>query len=132
LSDLITGHCLCGNVSFEYRGVLGDASYCHCEDCRRHTGSAFNIVIGVASKNVKLTGAEPASFTKVADSGRMITRHFCACCGSPVFGSSPSNPTKIYIKAGVLDDPTKVKASRQSWLACAVDWAFISPEIDSS
>ena len=127
MSEIATGHCLCGDVTFEYRGELGGASYCHCEDCRRHTGSAFNIVIGVSADKFHLTGAAPSAFTKLGDSGREITRHFCPRCGSPVYGSSPTLPNRIYIKAGALDDPSKVVATHQSWFACAVAWAFITP-----
>lgn len=129
MSNTITGHCLCGDVTFEFQGELGKASYCHCEDCRRHTGSAFNIVVGVEAARFRLTGAVPSAFTKLGYNGQEITRHFCFRCGSPVYGSSPVLPDKVYIKAGLLDDPSGVVASHQSWFAHSVPWGFISPEL---
>ena len=29
---MVRGRCLCGHVVYEYDGVVGPASYCHCED----------------------------------------------------------------------------------------------------
>ncbi len=129
LIDMITGQCLFGDIRFEYRGELGHASYCHCSDCRRHTGSAFNTVVAVSETGFKLTGGKPAEYTTQGESGRGITRHFCSRCGSPVFGSSPSHPGRIYIKAGALDNPENIQVSHQSWFSSAVPWAFISADL---
>lgn len=39
----VLGGCLCGAVRYRYDGPVGPATYCHCSDCRRATGSAFNV-----------------------------------------------------------------------------------------
>ncbi len=43
MTELVSGGCLCGYVRYEYDGEIGSANYCHCQDCRKTTGSAFNI-----------------------------------------------------------------------------------------
>ena len=45
MDNVVSGGCLCGFIRYEYDGELGAANYCHCNDCRRTTGSAFNIGI---------------------------------------------------------------------------------------
>ena len=121
----IGGGCLCGRIRYEYRGEVGPAAYCHCADCRRSTGSAFNVGVRLRTDGFRVLRGEPRAFTKTADSGNSLTRHFCADCGSPVYTSSPRHPTFVYVKAGSLDDPTIVKPTYQSWTSAAVAWAAI-------
>jgi len=119
------GHCLCGHVRYEYTGQIGPASYCHCEDCRRCTGSAFNIGVRMDAGGFKIVGGSPKGFTKRGESGFELTRYFCPECGSPIYTSSPRHPEYIYVKAGTLDDPNLVKPAHQNWAASAVQWSKI-------
>jgi len=123
----VTGSCLCGAIRFTYHGEIGFAAICHCSDCRKCTGSAFNVSIGVEVALLSLSGNSLKNFTKKADSGHNITRHFCANCGSPIFTSSSVHPDRYYVKAGVFDDPDVVKPAYQSWLRSKVSWAEIPP-----
>jgi hypothetical protein len=125
MSNKITGACLCGTVRFVYSGELGAAAYCHCEDCRRCTGSAFNVSVAFQSAFFDIVSGTPKGYTKRADSGNELTRHFCPDCGSPVYTSSPRHPDLVYTKAGALDDPIVVVPAYQSWAASAVPWATI-------
>ena len=127
----ISGHCLCGNVAYEYLGEVGPAGYCHCEDCRRCTGSAFNISVLFDASKFRIISGDPKGFTKLGESGNELTRHFCPECGSPLFTSSPRHPDCVYVKAGSLDDPTLVRPEHQSWTASAVSWSRIEREIAS-
>lgn len=124
-----TGRCLCGFVCFEVSGDVEAAAYCHCSDCRKCTGSAFVVSFPVLTANFKLVSGSPKPFTKTGDSGNELTRHFCPECGSPLFTSSPRHPDRIYVKAGVLDDPAVIKPAYQSWVASSVTWATIAPTL---
>ena len=127
----IRGRCLCGHVAYEYGGSVGPANYCHCEDCRRCTGSAFNIGVRFSLEEFQFTSGNPKGFNKRADSGNELTRHFCPECGSPIFTSSPRHPDYVYVKAGTLDDPRVVKPGHQSWVDSAVPWSQIDRNIAS-
>lgn len=120
---MLTGGCLCGACRFECGGAVGAANYCHCSDCRRATGSAFNIGVRLARTGLQMTRGAPRAFTKTGDSGRELSRHFCGDCGSPLFTSSPAHPEWIFVKAGVLDDPTVVAPESESWTSSEVAWA---------
>ena len=131
MTSRVQGRCLCGHVVYEYSGLVGPASYCHCEDCRRCTGSAFNIGVRVDRGEFHITSGSPKGFTKCGESGNELTRYFCPECGSPIYTSSPKHPQHFYVKAGTLDDPTIVKPIRQSWVASAVSWSQVDPSIPS-
>jgi len=124
VAEMRTGSCLCGAISFECAEPIGPASYCHCVDCRRVTGSAFNVGVRVPRAAFALRGS-PRSFTKTADSGRELTRFFCGECGSPLFTAAPDHPDIYFVKAGSFDGAEIPAASHQSWTLRKVAWAEI-------
>jgi hypothetical protein len=129
MTELITGGCLCGYVRYEYQGELGAANYCHCRDCRKSTGSAFNIGIRLQSAALRIVAGQVKSYTKHGDSGNSITREFCPECGSPLFTRAPAKPQFVWLKAGSLDNPQLVKPIHQIWTDSAVPWADIDREL---
>jgi hypothetical protein len=54
MSEHFEASCLCGGIKLSYSGVIGPANYCHCDDCRRSNGSAFNIGVRVERKDLKV------------------------------------------------------------------------------
>jgi hypothetical protein len=122
-----TGGCLCGKVRYQC-AELGPLIYCHCADCRRSTGSAFNVGVRVENSAFEVTG-DLAEYTKKGDSGGEVTRHFCRVCGAQVFTSSSRNPAVIFVKAGTFDDPDLPAASHESWTSSKVAWAEIPADI---
>ena len=131
MAKILSGRCLCGGVCYEYSGSLGPANYCHCQDCRRCTGSAFNIGVRFELAAFRIRSGTPKGFTKRGESGNELTRHFCPECGSPLFTSSPKHPDDVYVKAGTLDDPLAVRPTHQNWVASAVPWSRIDRDLDS-
>jgi hypothetical protein len=69
MSNPITGGCLCGAVSYASDGPILVAAICHCADCRRCTGSAFNVSVALPPDGFRITKGVPKGFTKLADSG---------------------------------------------------------------
>jgi hypothetical protein len=131
MSETHTGGCLRGGVRFETTAKPGPGGYCHCADCRRVTGSAFNVSVAVKLADFRITKGKPKGFAKTADSGNELTRWFCGDCGSPLYTASPAHPDTIYVKAGALDDPSLVAPGHQSWTQSRVGWSVIPPEIEA-
>ena len=46
----ISGSCLCGGVRFEIEKAVGPVEICHCNRCRKTTGSASLPAIGVMTE----------------------------------------------------------------------------------
>ncbi|BAY08961.1 GFA family protein [Calothrix sp. NIES-2098] len=129
MTELVTGGCLCGYVRYEYKEELEAANYCHCRDCRKATGSAFNIGVRLQSTALHIVAGKVKSYTKTGDSGNTITREFCPECGSPLFTRAPAKPQFVWLKAGSLDNPYLVKPMHQIWTDSAVPWAYIDPQL---
>ena len=119
--------CSCGGIQLSYSGKLGPSNYCHCEDCRRANGSAFNIGVRVDRKDseVKAT-TEMRSYKFLSGIGREIERCFCGTCGSPIFTLHPAKPEYAWVKAGIINQPDIVKPGYEIWIKDKVKWATIN------
>ena len=71
------GGCLCGAVKYEVEGEPVRVAQCHCDDCRRATGSAFATNIFVEEKNLKILYGSTSSYQHIADSGNTMTKEIC-------------------------------------------------------
>ena len=129
-AETFSGSCLCRSCVYRIDGDIEPAGVCHCEDCRKVTGSPFGVSFRVLKDRFSMDG-KTASYVKAADSGVMLTRHFCPSCGSPLFTESTNHPDAIYVKAGTLDQPAAIRIERQAWIASRVDWAAIPAGIAS-
>jgi hypothetical protein len=126
VNDHFDASCLCGGIQLSYSGRLGPANYCHCEDCRRANGSAFNIGIRVDRKDLGMKATtELSSYRFRSSSGREIERCFCGNCGSPIYTLHPDRPEYAWVKAGIINQPEIVKPTFENWIKDKVKWATI-------
>ena len=121
----ITGRCLCGSVRYHSEASPQSMTYCHWDDCRRMTGSAFNVGVGIPPEELHVCG-EIRRYSLENDHGRV--REFCPACGSPLFTRYPH---MVFIKAGTIDNCEFLKPTRQIWTEMAVPWSEIPADIES-
>ncbi|WP_348629845.1 GFA family protein [Mesorhizobium sp. M7A.F.Ca.US.010.02.1.1] len=98
--------------------------YCHCDMCRRATGSAFAVLAWVPSQSVNWTNATPT----YRRSSPIACRGFCSACGSPLSLAYDASPGEIALHIGTFDDPARLEprynyGSRQrlGWVCCGID-----------
>jgi hypothetical protein len=121
---LITGRCLCGNITYSADAEPVVQAVCHCEDCQRQTGGPFTVVVGVPRSAFTVEGDTLASFATVGeDHGGESQRHFCTTCGAPVFSIAAVLPDVALIKAGSLDDASWLEPSLEVWTGSAQPWS---------
>lgn len=125
METMLRGGCMCGAVRYECTGDPGNASYCHCDDCKRATGGPYTVGVLVRNADLRILSGQVKGYTTLADSGRNITREFCPNCGSPLFTRAEKCPDLVFLKAGSLDEPELVKPTCQTWTKRAVPWATI-------
>ena len=125
-----TGGCLCGTIRYEVNAEPQRIQNCHCDDCRKVTGSAFASNIFVAEDDVVITQGEPKSFSHAADSGNTMTKEFCANCGSQLFGLGSGRPGIKNIKVGSIDDASFVQPMRNVFVKRALPFTQIDRSLD--
>jgi hypothetical protein len=96
----LSGHCYCGAVNFEIVGEPDWVGHCHCESCRRQSGSVMTTFAGFRIEQVRFSGAKPNS--SITDDG--VTRRFCGQCGSPISYEYTGRPDEIHMQLGLFDD----------------------------
>jgi len=120
MSNAYTGSCLCGEVRFEINGQFERFYLCHCEYCRKDTGSAHAANLFSASAVLKWVSGE----RNVRQFNLPSTRHsrsFCGTCGSalPIMQMSGK---LLVVPAGSLNTDVAIKpdahifgSSRAAW-----------------
>ena len=96
--------CSCGGLRVLCEGAPVSVSICHCDACRRRTGSAFGIAAFYPRDAVRVEGAARA-FTRDSDSGHAVTFHFCPDCGSTIWWEPSRKPGMIGVGIGAFADP---------------------------
>ena len=117
-----TGGCQCGAVRYELTGETLAAIICHCSECQKQTSSAFGMTLPVAKRDFRLISGALKEWRRMADSGRALTCHFCADCGSRVYHSSSLGPDYWHLKPGTLDDTSWLAPVAQVWTDSAQTW----------
>jgi len=117
----LTGSCLCGRVRFSISAELEHFYFCHCEQCRKITGSAFaaNILAKPAPIDW-LTGAQKVRRFDYPGS-RSFTKVFCSDCGSGLPFLNESGNT-LFIPAGSLDQTPSISPEKNIFWADKAEW----------
>jgi hypothetical protein len=106
----ISGHCLCGAVTYSADTEPMMVAMCHCEDCQRQSGAPFSLNVAVDRSALTIAGESMKTYETIgSDSGQPRERIFCSTCGSPIVSILAEAADMAFIKAGTLDDT--------SWLA---------------
>jgi hypothetical protein len=116
-----SGGCLCGGVRYVCTAEPAMAGHCHCEDCRRSSGTAHCSHLGVPEATVTLTG-QTTSYARPADSGNVITRHFCPTCGSPIYSRNSGMAGLLFLRASSLDDMEVFKPQMHVFASRSPSW----------
>jgi hypothetical protein len=121
-----TGGCVCGAVRYEISADPVMSANCYCRDCQRSTGGAMASVLVVPKSAFRLTKGELKYHTVEGESGKNVSRGFCASCGAPVTTQLGVMPDVMVIKAGSLDEPARFKPTMNIYLSSAQPWAPIA------
>ena len=126
--NFTSGQCLCGKVNYTISAAPRVMSQCHCDDCRKATGTghASNAFF---KKNAVHINGETSSYDSIADSGSSITRYFCPICGCLLFGTFSRLENVIAVAVGTLDDSSWFKPSAIVYNKRKPLWDFMDESI---
>ncbi len=123
-----SGGCLCGAIRYEVSGDLVRVVNCHCDDCRRVTGSAFATNVFVKEDDLVVTLGEPKKFEHIANSGSKRIKEFCPNCGSQLFSTTLGRPITS-LKVGSIDDASFIKPTINLFWSRAIPCARLSSDL---
>ena len=122
--------CSCGQIRVLCEGEPAKVSICHCDDCRRRTGSAFGIAAFYDRARITIEG-KATRFTRNSDSGHKVDFHFCPMCGSTVYLEPARKPDMIAIAVGAFGDPSFPMPHQSVWDDKRHDWIRFPEEMQT-
>lgn len=117
------GGCLCNEVRYETNADPVNQRVCHCSECQKAIGAAFNARVLMRIEDVSITG--PVS---IFYSSETLERGSCSLCGSSIF-SRRASAGVIGLTVGSLDEPSHFKPDMHFWISSKQPWIEIGDDL---
>lgn len=98
---MITGSCLCGQVTYQADKLLGPIVFCHCSFCRKASATAFSSNSLVASQGFQILTSQDKLVTYQSSPSKL--RYYCSHCHTQLYHTKDDTPDKITLKLGTMD-----------------------------
>ena len=123
--ETYSGGCACNEIRYKVYGPPVMVTYCHCDDCRKSSGSVVSVIAGFQKSGFELINGNPTYF----DATPVVKRSFCRTCGAPLFYDNLNFPENIYIQMGSFDDPRQLPPDRHTWVCERISWHEITDNL---
>ncbi|MDH5573637.1 MAG: GFA family protein, partial [Gammaproteobacteria bacterium] len=101
----VKGSCLCGSVQYEVSGKPQRFYHCHCQRCRKATGTGHASMLLLSPQNsINWTSGEELLLRYKVPEAERFFNCFCSRCGGPMPRVVPEL-NGVLIPAGSLDTP---------------------------
>ena len=120
----LSAACLCGATRYELDGAGDSVALCHCSQCRRANGAAFNVAVLADVADVRFVARDAV---REYESSPGKYRAFCGECGAPVYSRRDDLPGVLRLRAGLIEDfppPAQVTSGFEEQR-----WAWTNPPI---
>jgi hypothetical protein len=120
MSNMYSGRCLCGEARFDIEGEFEHFYLCHCEHCRKDTGSAHAANLFSSTATLKwLSGLE--NVRRFDLPGTRHSKSFCGTCGSAL-PMMQMNGTLLVVPAGSLDSDLPLRPEAHLFVSSRASW----------
>ena len=121
------GGCNCGRLRYRITREPLTAYICHCHLCQKRTGSAFSMSVVCRADSFHLEKGEPVNTFRILANGSKNYSSVCADCHSRLCTRQDGSPT-INVRAGTLDDTSRIRPVGQIWTSSAQPWAIMQED----
>lgn len=114
----INGGCFCGAIRYQIDGPPRRTTNCHCRHCRRTSGAPFLTWAEFDLTKFKFIEGTPGQY----ESRPLVTRQFCAVCGTQLTYQHAEGEDTIYVTVGSLDAPEEFEPEDHVWCDRMLPW----------
>ena len=127
--DEYKGGCSCGSVRFE----LGDHPLwvlaCHCDACKKRTGSAYGVSVVVEDAAVQDFDGVTKTFMRIGDSGNKVRYEFCPHCATTLRWHVDIVPNRQVFATGAFHNMRQFEPIAEMYTDEAAAWAPLGCEL---
>jgi hypothetical protein len=120
------GGCQCGHIRYRVTGQPLRVALCYCQECQRHSGSAFSMNMIVRDSDFEIVAGSVKRFSRAADSGRTVECAFCPECGTRILHLPEFAPGIVNVKAGTLDDASDLRPAVEVFAKRKPGWLSVA------
>jgi hypothetical protein len=125
----LEGRCLCGGVVFEVDDPPSALSVCHCTSCKKLSGGAGTVNVGVPPAAIRILEGE--DLLRSYDPPGGSTKTFCRRCGANLFGGGWPNTERASVRVSTLDElPPDARIGRHIFVRSVAAWETL-PDDDA-
>jgi len=129
MTTTITGSCFCRRVQYRITSAISMAVNCHCNNCKKISGSAFASLAVVKERQLEITSGKECLATYQLSEN--LAKHFCNRCGTPIFNRNSRYPGRCMVALGSLDDPKVVTPSVNVHCENRLDWVILDDKLQN-
>lgn len=118
--------CCCGETTISAEGEPELNGICHCDDCKRRTGSAFGWSAYFPDDRIVGRTGETSIYRPPGDATQ--ERHFCRRCGTTLFWMTGTLPGLTGIAGGAFVDDPLAEPSRSYRSHRKHGWVELPPK----
>ena len=119
--------CSCGQLNLTIEGEPSRISMCHCLECQRRTGAVISNQARFPREQVTISGKSTA-WIRTAESGNVLTFHFCPTCGSTVYWENEGFLGYVAVAIGNFADPNFPAPTIAVWEESRHPWVSLPAE----
>src|SRR5262245_31558283 len=116
----LQGTCLCGGVRFEVDSEPERLRICHCESCKKLSGSGATVNVPTPVSAIHILRGEDLLETYKPPEGSAKT--FCRVCGSNLFGGGWPESERCSVRVTTLEAPIGDLPGTHIFVRSAAPW----------
>lgn len=122
--------CCCEQTSIEVEGSPELHGICHCNNCKKRTGSAFGISAYFRNENILTKRGDFGCYPfQSRQNDAMQERYFCKACGTTLFWQLSTSPHLTGIAGGCfaehpLSEPTYSASCKEKFSWVKLPWRW--------
>src|ERR1043165_5483695 len=125
--------CACGAVTLQVAGEPVAHAICHCNNCKKRTGSAFGVSAYFHRQSVTAIAGDTSCYAfHNVQRNEDQERYFCKRCGTTLYWYMSTQPDYVGLAAGCFaDDPlgepnmVASTAANLPWVNLPDPWAVV-------
>ena len=125
-----TGSCCCGEIRYSIKDLPLFTHACHCNDCKKSTGSAFVIHSTTLEDCFEIKGNLEAT-TLPTGSGAGYKPFFCKKCGTYIYCKYDMAPGRVIIRTSTFDKPENFPPQAHIFIRSKASWIDLDDKIPS-